>query len=260
MDKRLTVVIPTYNEAANLPQLAAALLALSIRGTELSVLVVDDASPDGTGRLAEELAGRQPDRFHVLHRASKKGLASACIEGFARALETGADLVAQMDADLSHDPNILPLMVGRIENADVVIGSRYIANGSVDPEWSRHRKFLSKLANRSFVPLLLGLETHDSTSGYRLWRRETLLAINPALNVSSNGYAFQVEMLYLTERLDCRIVEIPIHFPERRAGTSKMNLPVKLSAIYDILTMPWRHLQNGASAGTSEGGPGAISK
>lgn len=241
MDRRLTVVIPTYNEAGNLPQLVAALSALTFGEMELSILVVDDASPDGTGRLADQLARRRPDRFQVRHRASKKGLASACIEGFAHAIDMGADLVAQMDADLSHDPRILPLMAARIERADVVIGSRYVENGSVDPKWPRHRKFLSRLANRTVVPLLLGLDTHDATSGYRLWRRETLLAINPSVNVKSGGYAFQVEMLYIAENRDCRIAEIPIHFPERRAGASKMNLPVKLSAIYDILSMRWRH-------------------
>lgn len=238
--KHLTVVLPTYNEAANLPLLAGTLLALSIEGMEISILVVDDASPDSTGRIADELAGRWPGRLHVLHRPSKGGLASACIEGFGCAIEQGADLLAQMDADFSHDPAMLPLMARCMVEADVVVGSRYVEMGSVDLDWSRYRKVLSRLANKMAVPLLLGLETRDATSGYRLWRRETLLALNPAVNLTSRSYAFQVEMVYMAEGRGFRVVEVPIHFPERRAGASKMCLSVKLSAIYEILTMRWR--------------------
>ena len=226
----VTVVMPTYNEADNLPTILAALFALPMPG--LRVLVVDDSSPDGTGELAERLAAEEygADRLSVLHRTTKDGLGRAYVAGIGHALEQGAAFVVQMDADLSHPPEAVPQMLGTLlsTQADVVIGSRYATGGELADNWSLHRKALSAWANL-YVRVLLHMRIRDVTAGFKIWRRETLHAIDVA-GVASNGYAFQVEMNYRTVKRGLKIVEVPIRFEERRDGASKMSLAVQLES------------------------------
>jgi dolichol-phosphate mannosyltransferase len=225
----LTIVLPTYNEAANLPVIVDALFALPLTG--LRVLVADDNSPDGTGAIADELAAKYgPDRMTVLHRPGKQGLGRAYVDGMTRALEGGADFVVQMDSDLSHAPEYLPQMLGTLlaTDADVVIGSRYVCGASLAREWSWRRKALSGFANM-YVRVLLRLGVRDVTAGFKLWRSSALTAIDIA-SVRSNGYSFQVEMNYRSVQHGLKIVEVPIHFADRREGESKMSLKVQLES------------------------------
>lgn len=243
----LTVVIPTYNEAENLPAMAAALFALPLPGLQL--LVVDDNSPDGTGQVADDLAaaynsdGPQEGRprLVVLHRPGKSGLGTAYVAGMTRALEDGADFVVQMDADFSHSPHYIPQMLGVMQatGADVVIGSRYVPGGTLDEGWGPWRRFVSWWANL-YSRLILGLRIRDMTAGFKLWRRTALQTIGLA-TIRSNGYTFQVEMAYLSEKLGFRIVEIPIHFEDRRIGQSKMDIPVKLESAWRTWQIRWRY-------------------
>jgi len=241
----LLVVLPTYNEVGSLARVVGDLLALRLPDVDLHLLIVDDASPDGTGRLADRLSQQEPTRVAVLHRSGRRGLGSAYIDGFTRALAGGADLIAQMDADLSHQPSALIAMCEAIRDADLVIASRYLEHGGVDVHWSWYRKLLSRLANRTVVPALLKLPVSDATSGYRLWRRAALARIAPAVSIRSSGYGFQVEMAYLAHRLGCRIREVPIYFPERETGQSKMNLAVALAAAGEIFAIRYRHRHAG---------------
>jgi dolichol-phosphate mannosyltransferase len=237
----LVAVVPTYNEVGSLGRLARELLRLDLAGTEVRILIVDDGSTDGTARVADELARSAPGRIEVLHRRDKRGLGSAYVEGFAHALAGGADVIAQMDADLSHEPSVLAAMSDAIRDADVVIGSRYVRGGGVDAQWGWHRKLLSWLANRVAVPALLTLRVSDATSGYRLWRRDALARIAPSANVQSSSYGFQVEMAFLARRFDCRIREVPIYFRERESGQSKMTAAVALAAAREIWSIRRRH-------------------
>ena len=222
------VVIPTYNERENLPLMAEALFALPIEG--LKLLVVDDGSPDGTGELADRLAERWPGRMHVLHRTQKNGLGPAYLAGFAHAIGLGADVLVQMDADFSHQPRYIPQMLDKLnEGYDVVFGSRYVAGGSVDERWSIYRKLLSAFANRWYVRAILNIPVNDSTGGFRMWRRETLQGMGLD-RPRANGYVFQVEIAYITFRLGYRIAEIPIHFPDRARGESKMDVNIQREA------------------------------
>jgi dolichol-phosphate mannosyltransferase len=227
-----TVVVPTYNEAENLPPLVEALYALDL--PDLRVLVVDDSSPDGTGHLAEELGERlrrEGEPFvRVLHRPQKQGLGRAYVAGMTRALEDGADFVVQMDADLSHEPTEIPKMLDALERtgAGVVIGSRYVPGGSLDPDWTRARRLLSVWANL-YARTILRMDVRDITAGFKLWRREALLAIDLA-RITSDGYAFQIEMNWEVRRRGYEIVEIPIYFRERREGASKMSFHVQAEA------------------------------
>ena len=227
-----TVVIPTYNEADNLPALVEALDVLEL--PDLRVLVVDDSSPDGTGRIAEELGerlrrGGEPF-VRVLHRPQKQGLGRAYVAGMTRALEDGADFVVQMDADFSHEPNEIPKMLDALERtgAGVVIGSRYVPGGSLDPDWTRARRLLSVWAN-FYARTILRMDVRDITAGFKLWRREALLAVDLA-RITSDGYAFQIEMNWEVRRRGYEIVEIPIYFRERRDGASKMSFHVQAEA------------------------------
>ena len=225
----VTVVLPTYNEAANLPVITAELLGLPLSG--LRVLVADDNSPDGTGDLADQRAGQYgQDKITVLHRPGKQGLGRAYVDGMTRAMAAGADFVVQMDADLSHAPAYLPQMLGTLlsAQADVVIGSRYVAGASLASEWSRRRKALSAFAN-SYVRAVLQLGIRDVTAGFKVWRSSALEAIDVA-SIRSNGYSFQVEMNYRSVRKNLKIVELPIHFEERREGDSKMDVKVQLES------------------------------
>lgn len=225
----LLIVLPTYQEAANLPVIVDALFNLPLTG--LRILVVDDNSPDGTGRIAEELAefyGRH--RMGVVHRQGKEGLGRAYIDGMSRAIAAGAEFVVQMDSDLSHGPEYLPGMLGTLlaADADVVIGSRYIVGASVGAEWPWYRKMLSTFAN-TYVRTLLHLGIRDVTAGYKMWRASALNAIDLS-SVQSNGYSFQVEMNYRAIRKGLKIVELPIHFSDRTEGESKMTLKVQLES------------------------------
>ena len=222
---RIIAVIPTYNEAENLPALVAALLALPL---DLNVLVVDDASPDGTGAIADGLAQAHPGRVEVLHRTGRRGLRGAYLEGFQLAFGRKPDAIAQMDADFSHDPARLPDMVAALADADMVLGSRYVAGGSVDERWPIWRKGLSAWGN-FYARTILGFKLRDTTTGYRLWRREVLEAM-PLDEIRSSGYVFLVEMVYIAQKLGYRLAEVPIHFNDRRFGTSKMSLRIQLEA------------------------------
>lgn len=235
---KLMVVIPTYNEADNLPAMAGELLTLDLPGLE--ILVVDDNSPDGTGQIADHLAQEHPDRVHVIHRTGKLGLGTAYITGFKYALEHGADLVVQMDADFSHSPSYIPKLVEAIEGYDVVVGSRYVPGGSTDERWSWWRYLLSWWANSIYTRLILGIRVKDATAGFKCWRQATLEGIGLD-RVHSNGYVFQVEMAYLTEKCGFRFLEIPIYFEDRRIGQSKMTVPVKIEAALQTFEIRWRH-------------------
>lgn len=243
---RLTVVVPTYNEADNLAALADALLALPF--PQLQLLVVDDNSPDGTGALADDLAaqvnagaGSARPRMTVIHRQGKGGLGTAYVAGMTRALDDGADFVVQMDADFSHSPTYITAMLGVMlaTDAHVVVGSRYVPGGTLDAGWGPGRRFLSWWANL-YSRAILGLRIRDMTAGFKLWRREALLGIGLA-RIRSNGYSFQVEMAYLCEKLGYRIIEVPIHFEDRRIGQSKLDVPVKLESAWRTWQIRWRY-------------------
>lgn len=233
---KIVVVLPTYNEAENLPKLVSALFSLPL---DLNILVVDDNSPDGTGGIADDLANEYRGRLHVLHRAGKTGLRSAYLEGFRKAFDLGADVVAQMDADFSHDPTVLTEMARRIESCDVVIGSRYIKGGSLARRWSAWRKALSAFGN-AYARTILGFPLRDVTTGYRMWRREALQAI-PLDRIRSNGYIFLVEMAYIAYLKGYKIVEVPIHFADRRLGKSKMSLKIQLEAAVRVWDVWWHY-------------------
>jgi dolichol-phosphate mannosyltransferase len=235
---KILVVIPTYNEAGNLPTLIAELLALGI--PRLAALIVDDNSPDGTGQVADGLAERLPEVVFVCHRQEKEGLGRAYVDGFRQALDMGASYIIQMDADFSHPPGVIPSMLSAIKECDVVVGSRYVPGGELDERWGWWRRFLSWWANEVWSRGFLRLRAHDITAGFKCWRRATLLGIGLD-RIFCNGYAFQVEMAYLTERLGYIVKEIPIYFEDRRIGKSKMSSRVKLEGAADVWRIRYRH-------------------
>jgi dolichol-phosphate mannosyltransferase len=224
------VVVPTYNERENLPEIVATVLALPVPG--LRLLVVDDNSPDGTGRLADELAASAAGRVGVLHRPGKGGLGPAYLAGFERALAEGADAVIEMDADFSHDPAVIPALLARLAECDLVVGSRYIRGGGVDPAWSLPRRLLSRFGGL-YARIILGLPIHDPTSGFRAYSRRALEAID-LTSVHSNGYTFQIEMAYAVHRQGLRLCEVPIHFKERARGQSKMSAGIAAEAAWRV--------------------------
>ena len=229
---RALVVVPTYNEKDNLPLLADGVLA----HPNFRMLVVDDGSPDGTGAIADGLAAKYPGRVEVMHRTGPRGLGRSYIDGLRKAIaEADADLVCQMDADLSHNPEYLPAMAAAAADYDVVIGSRYL-NGVSVVNWPLHRIFLSAFANR-YIRAVTSLTPNDCTSGFRCWRREALARL-PLDRMVSDGYAFLVEMLFEAQRTGCRIGEVPIIFVERRQGQSKVSSAV----LIESLITPWRLL------------------
>ena len=232
----ITIVVPTYNEAENLPKLVSALLSLPL---DVSVLVVDDHSPDGTGEIADQLCGRHPSKVFVLHRNGKQGLRSAYMEGFQKAFELGADTVVQMDADFSHDPDVLPQMARRLASCDVVIGSRYVEGGSLDERWPAWRKMLSAFGN-FYARTILSFPLRDVTTGYRMWRRDALQNM-PLDRIRSNGYIFLVEMVYVAYLMKYKIGEVPIHFADRRWGKSKMSVKIQLEAAVRIWDVWWHY-------------------
>lgn len=220
------IVIPTYNEAENLPLMAESLFDLGL--DDLHLLIVDDNSPDGTGDIAESLKGLYPGRLTVLHRDGKKGLGTAYLEGFEICLREGAEVIVQMDADFSHNPQKVLPMLEELERYDLVLGSRYVEGGKLDEGWAAWRKSLSSFGN-FYARVILGMPILDVTGGFRAWRRETLQGI-PLKRVRSQGYAFQVEMAYITYLSGYRIKEIPIYFADRERGDSKMSLAIQIEA------------------------------
>jgi len=236
------VVLPTYNEAANVRGMAAAILA-ALPGATL--LVVDDASPDGTGRIGDELAAAEP-HIRVRHRKGKMGLGKAYIDGFGVALGEGAQRVVQMDADWSHSPDYLPGLVGalwtadRRDGVDLVIGSRYVPGGGVR-DWGLPRRLVSR-GGSIFARTLLSLSPHDLTGGFKAWRREAL-SIIPWERVHSGGYVFQIETTYLATRAGARVTEVPIVFSDRRVGVSKMSKRIIGEALTVVLRLRWEELR-----------------
>ena len=235
---RIKVVVPTYNEAGNVRPMTGALLSLGI--SDLSVLIVDDESPDGTGRIAEELCAEYPGQVEVLHRTGPRGLGRAYVDGFRLALAGAANLIIQMDCDFSHSPSDIPRFLEHIGEYDVVVGSRYVSGGRTDEQWGWGRRLLSWWANSVYTRLILGCQVRDTTAGFKCWRRETLLGIDLS-RIHSQGYVFQVEMAYVAERLGCRVLGIPIYFEDRRVGQSKMAIPVKLEAAVRVWELRSRH-------------------
>lgn len=231
------VVTPTYNEAENLPKLVEEILSLNLENLE--ILIVDDNSPDGTGQIADQLAERYPHQIEVIHRQGKLGLGTAYVTGFTRALEKGAEVIVEMDADLSHPPESIPKLLEKVEDYDVVIGSRYISEGRVDPDLPLWRGFLSKVGN-SYVRLITGLKVHDATSGFRCFKREVLQGID-LRRVRSTNYAFQIEMAYTCQRKGYRLVEVPIAFRARSRGKSKISWIIVWEALWRAWEIRLRH-------------------
>ena len=226
------VVLPTYNEADNLPGIAAAILEALPGGT---LLVVDDGSPDGTGELADRLAD-EDRRVRVRHRPAKQGLGRAYLDGFEVARAGGAAIVVQMDADWSHDPAALPALVAPVAagEADLVIGSRYTRGGGV-VDWGLGRRVISR-GGSTFARVVLGLGPHDLTGGFKAWRAATLAGI-PFTGVHAGGYVFQIEMTFRASRLGARVCEIPITFRDRRVGQSKMSRRIVVEALVVVLQL-----------------------
>jgi len=225
---KTVIVVPTYNEKENLPELEAALRAAV---PHAHLLVVDDGSPDGTGEIADRLAAARPGTMFVLHRAGKQGLGTAYVAGFRKALEMGYERVVQMDCDFSHDPKAVPSLLAALdekEGADLVLGSRYVPGGGT-VNWGLMRKIISR-GGSAYARAVLGVRYRDLTGGFKAWRRETLLAI-PLDRVSAQGYCFQIEMTYRVHRQGKRIRESPITFVDRRVGQSKMSKKIVLEAV-----------------------------
>jgi dolichol-phosphate mannosyltransferase len=237
-DGGIWIVLPTYDEADNLPGIAAAIRSAL---PEATLLVVDDASPDGTGRIADELAAADP-AVRVRHRAGKAGLGRAYLDGFRVAIDAGATIVCQMDADWSHDPAALPGLVAPILDgrADLVIGSRYTAGGAVE-DWGIGRRIISR-GGSLFARAVLRLSPHDLTGGFKAWRVATLAAI-PFGGVHAGGYVFQIEMTYRASRLGAAIHEVPITFRDRRVGASKMSRRIIAEALLVVLRLRWDELR-----------------
>lgn len=218
------VVTATYNERQNLPQLLGELLELSARPT---ICIVDDNSPDGTRELADQYQRRYPDRIRVIHRQSKLGYASAHRQGMRLAVDSGSMIIITMDADLSHDPAIIPPMLEELAEADVVVGSRYVAGGRTE-NWSAFRVLLSRVGG-AIARLLAGLPQADPTSGFRAYRRQILQRANP-WSTTATGYGFLVDLLFRCQRLGARISEIPIVYHDRQAGKSKLSRKIILES------------------------------
>lgn len=234
---KTTIVIPTYNESANVRPMTEALLELG--WPDMRVLIVDDESPDGTGLTADELADERPGRVGVLHRQGERGLGRAYVDGFRLALAQGAEAVVQMDCDFSHAPADVPRLIKHLETYDVVIGSRYVEGGRTADDWERARALLSWWANL-YARLILGSSIRDITAGFKAWGRETLQGIDLDA-IRSQGYVFQVEMAYVADQLGYRTLEVPIAFEDRRIGESKMTMPVKIEAALGVWRIWWRH-------------------
>ncbi|MGH9904739.1 MAG: polyprenol monophosphomannose synthase [Pyrinomonadaceae bacterium] len=227
-------IVPTFNERANLAELVDRIAKYA---PDLHVLIVDDNSPDGTGQLADEISRRYPDRIFVLHRKKKEGLGKAYVEGFKQVLKDDYEYILQMDADLSHDPKYLPDFFEKIQNHDLVVGSRYLKGISV-VNWDLKRLILSKTAT-NYVRFVTGMPFTDCTSGFKCWRREALEAVGFE-DAFSSGYVFLVEMKYKAYRKGLRVAEVPIIFVERKSGDSKLDWKVTCEAIWRVLKLRFK--------------------
>ena len=221
---RALVIVPTFNEIENLASLVEAVFA---QPADLSMLIVDDNSPDGTGKLADDLAAIYPARLSVLHRPGKSGIGPAYVAGFRRALQDDVNMIVTMDADLSHDPNDLPRMLQAAVSADVVIGSRYIAGGST-AGWPLHRRLISKCGG-TYARIVLGVPVRDLTSGYKVYRRAVIEQFDFD-HIRSDGYGFQIETVFRAIMNGFRVLEIPIEFHDRTRGKSKLSRRIVLEA------------------------------
>jgi dolichol-phosphate mannosyltransferase len=231
------LVLPTYNEAENIePIVAAALPQLAATGREHRILVVDDGSPDGTGRIADRLAAENP-AVEVLHRTSKEGIGPAYLAGFARALAGGADLVMEMDSDFSHDPADIPRLVAAAARADLVLGSRYVPGGGVT-DWGRARRLISR-GGSLYARVLLGVPVHDLTGGFKCFRRSVLERLDLG-SVGTDGYGFQIEVTYRAVKAGFAVEEVPILFRDRRAGSSKMSAKIAVEAFWKVPLLRFR--------------------
>jgi len=226
---RPLVIVPTYNECENVQRLVPQLLAIP----GVRVLVVDDASPDGTGAVADRLSETSGGRVSVMHRSGPRGLGHAYLDGIRYALETDADVICQMDADLSHQPAYLVAMLAAVQHADLVIGSRYVPSGRI-VNWPLRRRLLSAGAN-AYVRTICSIAVRDCTSGFRCWRRDRLASL-PLHRIDSAGYAFLVQLLYEALALGCVVSEVPITFVEREQGHSKLRLRILLESA----VLPWK--------------------
>jgi dolichol-phosphate mannosyltransferase len=225
------LILPTYNEAENLEKIVrAALPELGSASPDPHILVVDDGSPDGTGDIADRLAEELP-QVEVLHRTEKEGLGRAYLAGFERALESGADLVLEMDSDFSHDPADLPRLIEAAADADLVLGSRYVAGGGVT-DWGLFRRLLSR-GGSWYARMVLRVPVRDLTGGFKCFRRETLEGID-YLHTHADGYGFQIELTYRAIRAGFRVREVPIVFRDRQAGTSKMSPRIAVEAVWKV--------------------------
>lgn len=237
----VVVVIPTYNEAENLPVIVEELGALGIDG--LGFVIVDDGSPDGTGEVAEKIRAGYPGYFTVIHRQKKEGLGKAYAAGFRVALNSGATYIVEMDADLSHPPSQVPLMLARARTADVVAGSRYIEAGAVDPGWNFGRRVLSRVGNLG-IKWVVGLKVHDATSGFKVFNRTALEKLDFS-RFRTTGYGFQAEVAHWCEFHRMRVVEHAYKFAARRSGKSKMSGRIVIEAIWTLLPLRF-HRRRGA--------------
>jgi dolichol-phosphate mannosyltransferase len=231
--EKALVIIPTYNERENLPKIIPAALDQDPR---IEVLVVDDNSPDGTGAMADEMAAANP-RIHVLHRAGKLGLGTAYIAGFRYALEHGYQYALEMDADFSHDPRHLPIFLAAAQDADLVIGSRYLEGRVTIVNWPMTRLMLSYCANM-YTRWITGLRLWDATGGYKCYRRSVLEGVDLS-KVHSNGYSFQIEMSFRAWKRKFRLKEIPITFMDRAEGSSKMSKAIIWEAVWMVWRLRW---------------------
>ncbi|WP_051367841.1 polyprenol monophosphomannose synthase [Hamadaea tsunoensis] len=238
-DAPVAVVVPTYNEVDNLPQLLERLFALKL--SRLRVIIVDDNSPDGTGDLADRLAAEynaeRPDRMLVVHRTAKEGIGKAHLAGMAEAMAHDDEFIIQMDADLSHPPEFIPQMLGTMLSTDagLIIGSRYVASGSLSSNWALYRRMLSR-GGSAYVNTVLRLRIADTTAGYKLWRADSLKSIDLA-HVRSTGFSFQIEMNYRALLAGVKTVEVPIHFDDRLTGQSKITLGIQLEGLWVPLAL-----------------------
>lgn len=226
----IIIVLPTYNEAENLPILFNAIFSQNI--PDLRLLVVDDNSPDGTGKVAEELSKKYPEKVLIRHRREKTGLGSAYLFGFAEAIKEGADVIGQMDSDLSHPPEKLPELIKKLESCDIAVGSRYIPGGSVDVDWPIWRKMMSAWGN-FYARTILSVPLKDTTAGFRLWKKEVLQNM-PLNRIRSNGYIFLVELTHVANQLGFTFGEVPIYFAERKNGVSKMDFTIQFEAAFRV--------------------------
>lgn len=234
---KTTIVIPTYNEAENIQKLVQEVFSLPMPG--LSLLIIDDNSSDGTGRIADQLAKKHPGRMQVLHRPGKMGLGTAYVTGFQMAVKAGADAVGQMDADFSHPVAKLVEFEAALKDCDVAVGSRYAHGGGVTEDWPLWRKLLSGFANW-YARTILGMKMHDITGGFRLYKKQVIQKL-PFERIRSSGYVFQVETAYLITLLGFKVKEVPIIFAERQLGKSKMSFKIQMEAALRVWQCWWNY-------------------